>query len=147
MADMMTQSQRRKNMQAIKSISELESIVTKSLWRKGYRFRRNTKKLFGSPDISIEKYKVVIFIDSCFWHQCPIHSTLPKSNIDYWTKKLERNVKRDEEVNEYYLHKGWHIKRVWECNIKNDLENIIVDLIEFIDAAKKRKKRDHNRSL
>lgn len=136
MADMMTPEQRRKNMQAIRSISKLESIVSKELWNKGYRFRRNTKDLFGKPDISIKKYKIVIFIDSCFWHQCPIHGNMPKTNVEYWKPKLERNVERDKEVDEYYKQKGWNIKRIWEHEVKKDLEKVVIEVAEFIDKAR-----------
>jgi len=137
MADMMTPEQRRKNMQAIRSISKLESIVSKELWNKGYRFRRNTKDLFGKPDISIKKYKIVIFIDSCFWHQCPIHGNMPKTNVEYWKPKLERNVERDKEVDEYYKLKGWTIKRIWEHDVKNNFEKTIDQICALIDKNKK----------
>lgn len=137
MADMMTPEQRRKNMQAIRSVSKLESIVSRELWHKGYRFRRNTKDLFGKPDISIKKYKIVIFIDSCFWHQCPIHGNMPKTNMEYWKPKLERNIERDKEVDEYYRDKEWNIKRIWEHEIKSDFENVIQDLGGFIESIKK----------
>lgn len=73
MPDIMTPEQRRKTMSSIRAVSKLESIVASELWKKGYRFRRNTRKMMGTPDISIKKYKIVIFIDFCFWHQCPIH--------------------------------------------------------------------------
>ena len=136
MADMMTLEQRRKNMQAIRSISQLESIVSKELWNKGYRFRRNTKDLFGKPDISIKKYKIVIFIDSCFWHQCPIHGNMPKTNVEYWKPKLERNVERDKEVDEYYKQKGWNIKRIWEHEVKKDLEKVVMEVAKIIDKAR-----------
>lgn len=136
MADMMTPEQRRKNMQAIRSISKLESIVSKELWNKGYRFRRNTKDLFGKPDISIKKYKIVIFIDSCFWHQCPIHGNMPKTNVEYWKPKLERNVERDKEVDEYYKQKGWNIKRIWEHEVKKDLEKVVMEVAKIIDKAR-----------
>lgn len=137
MADMMTQEQRRKNMQAIRSVSKLESIVSKELWNKGYRFRRNTKDLFGKPDISIKKYKIVIFIDSCFWHQCPIHGNMPKTNVDFWKSKLTRNIERDREIDEYYKENEWYIKRIWEHEIKNNIETVIQDLSNFIDIQKK----------
>ncbi|MFY2253200.1 very short patch repair endonuclease [Priestia megaterium] len=135
MTDMMTKEQRRKNMQAIKSISKLEGIVSNELWKKGFRFRRNTKDLFGKPDISIKKYKIVIFIDSCFWHQCPIHGNIPKTNLEYWKKKLTRNQNRDKEVDVYYKKNGWHLKRVWEHEVKNDLDSVIEELTEFIRQA------------
>ncbi|WP_026691882.1 very short patch repair endonuclease [Peribacillus kribbensis] len=136
MTDVMTKDQRRKNMQAIKSISKLEGIVSRELWKRGLRYRRNTK-LFGKPDISITKYKVVIFIDSCFWHCCPIHGNTPKNNSEFWKNKLGRNVERDKEVNLYYLEKDWHLKRVWEHEIKQDLDEVVNDIIQFISEAKK----------
>jgi DNA mismatch endonuclease, patch repair protein len=132
----MTKEQRRNNMKAIKSVSKLEDVVSRQLWKKGFRFRRNAKNLFGKPDISIKKYKVVIFIDSCFWHQCPIHGNLPKSNSSFWKKKLERNVERDKEVNSYYKGKGWKINRVWEHEIKDDLGKVVEELVSFITSAK-----------
>ena len=70
MADKITPQQRRKNMQAIHSTSNLEDFVAKELWKKNIRYRRNVKNLYGRPDIAIKKYKLVIFIDSCFWHNC-----------------------------------------------------------------------------
>ena len=137
MADNMTPEQRRKNMVAIKSVSKLESIVASELWRQGYRFRRNTKDMYGKPDISIKKYKIVIFIDSCFWHQCPLHGNMPKSNVEFWEKKLARNIERDEEVNDYYKSKDWNIKRIWEHEVKQDLDKVIKELTEFIEVTKR----------
>ncbi|GAB2553075.1 very short patch repair endonuclease [Gracilibacillus alcaliphilus] len=136
MADNLTAEQRRKNMQAIRSQSKLEEIVTKELWNRGIRFRRNVKDLKGKPDIAIKKYKLVIFIDSCFWHVCPIHANIPKSNETYWKEKLSRNQKRDKEVTEYYLEKEWNIKRIWEHEIKNDFDKVIFELEEFINKVK-----------
>lgn len=134
---MFTKEQRRKNMQAIRSQSKLENLVSKELWNRGIRFRKNVKSLFGKPDIAIQKYKIVIFIDSCFWHSCPLHGNKPKSNEDYWTKKLKRNTERDIEVNTYYNQKGWHLLRVWEHEIKKDLTGTINRLVGFIDGVKK----------
>lgn len=139
MADIMTPEQRKNNMRAIKAVSKIETIVAKELWKNGIRYRRNNKKLFGKPDISIQKYKIVIFIDSCFWHQCPLHATMPKSNVEFWKKKLERNVERDKEVNEYYLQNKWRIKRIWEHEIKNDLFKVVDELMFFIEDSKKLK--------
>jgi DNA mismatch endonuclease (patch repair protein) len=136
MTDTVSKEQRRKNMQAIKSRSKLEDKVTKELWHSGIRFRKNVKKLYGNPDIAIQKYKIVIFIDSCFWHACPLHGNKPKSNQEYWNKKLSRNKKRDNEVNEYYRKNGWHIKRVWEHEIKKSLEEVINNLIDFVESSK-----------
>ena len=137
MADMMSKKQRSRNMKAIKSVSQLEQIVSSELWKCGIRFRRNTESLFGRPDISIKKYRVVIFIDSCFWHQCPVHGNMPKTNIDYWHAKLKRNVERDQEVNLHYENNNWFIKRVWEHEIKNNFSETINELITFIQKAKR----------
>ncbi|OIR59889.1 very short patch repair endonuclease [Bacillus sp. FMQ74] len=136
MADKHTKEQRRKNMQAIKSQSKLEDIATAELWRRGMRFRRNVKSLFGKPDIAIKKYKIVVFIDSCFWHGCDIHGNMPKSNKEYWEAKLKRNKVRDSEVTSYYKEKGWNILRIWEHEFKKDF-NMAIDKIEkFIKETK-----------
>ncbi|WP_311775219.1 very short patch repair endonuclease [Alkalihalobacillus sp. TS-13] len=137
MGDLVSKEQRRKNMKAIRSQSKLENRVSRALWKRGVRFRKNDKSLFGKPDISIKKYKVVIFIDSCFWHACERHGNMPKTNQEYWSEKLERNKNRDIEVNEYYKNNHWHIKRVWEHEIKENLEKVVNNLVDFIEYAKK----------
>lgn len=135
MADTHTKDQRIKNMKAIKSQSQLENKVSMALWHRGFRFRKNTK-LFGKPDITIQKYKIVIFIDSCFWHVCPEHSNIPKSNQDYWIKKLNRNQERDREVNKYYIENGWSILRIWEHELKRDFDGTIEKISSFINKVK-----------
>ncbi|MEH6948048.1 very short patch repair endonuclease [Bacillus sp. JJ634] len=140
MADNMSKESRTKTMKAIRSQSRLENHFTKELWRRGYRFRKNVNSLFGKPDLSIQKYRIVIFIDSCFWHVCPIHNNKPKSNQEYWNKKLSRNQQRDIEVNNYYIEKGWHIKRIWEHDIKQDLCAVVDDVANFIDKIKNQNK-------
>lgn len=135
---MMSKEQRRKNMQAIRSQSRLENQVSRELWRRGVRFRKNDKTLFGNPDISIKKYKIVIFIDSCFWHGCEDHGNRPKSNQDYWDKKLARNRARDIEVTDYYKENNWHIKRMWEHEIKMDFEKAVDELAVFIQRSKRK---------
>jgi DNA mismatch endonuclease, patch repair protein len=136
MTDNLTKEQRKKNMRAIKSQSALENRVTKELWGMGFRFRKNAK-LFGKPDISIKKYKIVIFIDSCFWHCCPIHGNMPKSNKEYWEKKLKRNKNRDIEVNSIYKEKGWNILRIWEHELKENFIQVMNQITEFIRENKK----------
>ncbi|WP_461672593.1 very short patch repair endonuclease [Priestia megaterium] len=136
MADIMSKEQRRKNMQAIRSQSKLENRISRELWKRGVRFRKNDKSLFGKPDISIKKYKVAIFIDSCFWHVCEIHGNKPKSNQDYWNKKLDRNKNRDAEVNLHYKQNGWYVKRIWEHDIKADLQSTVDEIVAFIEDAK-----------
>lgn len=136
MADIMTKEQRSKTMGAIRAQSKLENIFTKALWKEGLRFRKNVRKLRGTPDIVIQKYKVVIFVDSCFWHGCPLHFKRPKSNQEFWDKKIARNRERDKEVDEYYIVKGWNLKRIWEHEIRSDINNIVEETISFINTAK-----------
>lgn len=137
MTDMFSKEQRSKNMKAIRSKgTSLENIITKELWRKGFRFRKNVRKLMGNPDIAIQKYKTVIFLDSCFWHSCPTHGNKPRSNVDYWEKKLIRNIERDRIVTKYYEEKGWNILRVWEHEVKNDLEGTVEKITNFILKSK-----------
>lgn len=133
--DNLTQEQRKKNMQAIKSRNtKIEKTVCKALWHKGIRFRKNVKELPGKPDIAIKKYKIVIFLDSCFWHKCPLHFRRPKSNNSYWDNKIEKNVIHDLEINEYYIKNKWNIFRIWEHQIKtnNQKNKSINEIIEFI---------------
>ncbi|HBB29535.1 MAG TPA: very short patch repair endonuclease [Clostridiales bacterium] len=144
MTDKITPEQRRKIMQAVKSKSKLEDIIAKELWKRNIRYRRNVKSLFGKPDIAIKKYKVVIFVDACFWHGCSLHGAIPKSNIDFWKAKLDRNKKRDSIVNSFYKENGWYIFRVWEHDIKEDFELTMERIINFIDVARANY-RDHSK--
>jgi len=137
MVDTISQEQRRRNMQSIRSQSKLENRVSRELWKRGVRFRKNDKSLMGKPDISIKKYKIAIFIDSCFWHACELHGNRPKSNQEYWDKKLARNKNRDIEVNEYYKKRNWHLVRIWEHEIKENLDEVVNRLVGSIEKAKK----------
>lgn len=132
MTDRITREQRSQVMKSIKAQSILENEVSKALWHKGVRFRKNVRSLFGNPDISIKKYKIVIFIDSCFWHACPIHGNIPKSNTDFWSDKLKRNKERDLEVNAYYKDKGWSVIRIWEHELKDDFDGVIERIYQII---------------
>lgn len=135
--DNLTKEQRKKNMCAIRSTNtKMENIISSELWNKGIRFRKNVKSLPGRPDIAIKKYKIVIFLDSCFWHKCPIHYKEPKSNKEYWLPKIERNISRDKEINEYYQSKKWNIMRIWEHEVKKELPETVEKIIEFISRSK-----------
>lgn len=140
MSDIVSKETRSKMMSSIKSVSKLENRVASSLWRKGLRFRRNTKGLMGRPDISIKKYKIVIFIDSCFWHGCSIHANKPKNNAEFWANKLEGNKRRDQAVNEFYSNNDWNILRVWEHEFKTDYDNTINNIYKYIVHARRRKR-------
>lgn len=141
MSDRITSEQRSKIMSKIRAKSHLEDMVARELFRRGVRYRRNNRRLLGTPDISIAKYKIVIFIDSCFWHSCPIHGTRPKSNVEFWNKKLNRNTEKDMEVNSFYISNDWNILRVWEHDIRNNFEETIDMIVNFINKTKVNNRR------
>ena len=108
------------NMSRIRSTHSMpEEIVRKYLFSKGFRYRKNVKKLPGCPDIVLPKYKTVIFVNGCFWHKhdCP-RFVWPSSNQDYWIPKIQRNIERDRLNAAELQKKGWHIITVWECELK-----------------------------
>ncbi len=111
------------NMSRIRSKNNKpEELVRKYLFSKGFRYRKNVKALPGCPDIVLPKYKTVIFINGCFWHMhegCPFF-VWPKSNEEYWTKKLIRNKERDYENQEKLKQMGWKVIIVWECELKKE---------------------------
>lgn len=121
MTDLMTPEQRHRCMAAIKGKdTRPEMLVRKYLFSKGLRYRVNDKKLPGSPDIVLKKYKTVIFIDGCFWHAhkgCKYYK-MPKTNVDFWRAKIARNIARDYVNNVDLELAGWKVIRVWECDVK-----------------------------
>lgn len=136
MGERISKEQRSKNMKAIKSVSKLENEISKALWKNQIRYRRNVNSLYGKPDFAIKKYKTVIFIDSCFWHRCPLHGNMPQNNKDYWEQKLNRNITRDKEVTKYYVDKEWNILRLWEHEFKEDFDGAIQKIVVFINEQK-----------
>jgi DNA mismatch endonuclease (patch repair protein) len=108
-----------------------EKIVRSLLHKMGFRFRHHAKNLPGTPDIVLPKYKTVIFVHGCFWHQHPgcKRSFSPKSNSDLWSEKLRRNVVRDREVSESLQNMGWKVLTVWECELKKS-EELIHKLVD-----------------
>lgn len=118
----MTPEQRSRCMAAIKGKdTKPEMIVRKYLFSRGMRFRVQVRKLPGTPDIVLPKYKTAIFVNGCFWHGhegCK-YFRLPKSNVEFWKEKIERNIERDRESMQALLDLGWKIIRVWECELRN----------------------------
>lgn len=89
------------------------------LFRHGFRFRVNDKRLVGKPDIVLPKYNTVIFINGCFWHahQGCKYFVLPKTNRLFWEEKLRKNRERDQKVCARLLEMGYHVLVVWECEL------------------------------
>ena len=121
MADIKTNEERSRNMAAIKGKdTKPEMIVRKYLFSRGLRYRVNSRKLPGSPDIVLKKYRTVVFVDGCFWHGhegCK-YFRIPKSNVDFWRHKIAMNIARDYANNVDLELAGWKVIRVWECEIR-----------------------------
>ena len=118
--DDLTPEQRRKNMQHIRSTNTRpEEIVRKYFFSQGLRYRKNDKRFLGKPDLFFPKYKTAVFVNGCFWHTHDCGRFVwPKSNQEYWEKKIFRNVERDNENYAALQEEGWKVIIVWECELK-----------------------------
>lgn len=139
--DNLTKAQRKKNMQNIKSKdTEIEVLLRKALWKKGYRFRKNYSKLPGKPDIAFTRYKIAIFCDGEFFHGKDWEILKPKleksNNSEYWIKKIDRNRKHDHEIDQKLLFLGWTVIRFWGKDIKKNLEECVQVVEETLFEAK-----------
>ena len=135
--DNLTKEQRRKNMQHIRSKdTSIEVKLRKALWHRGYRYRKNDKRLPGKPDIALTKYKIAIFCDSEFFHGKDWEVLKPRlergDNSQYWISKITRNRERDEEVNKKLLFEGWTVIRFWGDEIKKHVDECVKVVEEAI---------------
>ena len=123
MSDFLSKEERSIRMSRIRSAStKPEVTLRRALWHLGFRYRVNDKRLPGSPDIVLPKYRTVIFVHGCFWHghkDCKNY-TVPKTNTDFWTAKIARNQQRDQDTWRQLEAKGWSVIIVWECELKKD---------------------------
>lgn len=101
-----------------------ETLLGKALFARGHRYRKNNKTVFGKPDLTFKKLKLAIFVDGEFWHgkDWEIRKHAIKSNTDYWYPKIERNMRRDKEVNEKLLNEGWTVLRFWDKEVMKELK-------------------------
>ncbi len=110
-----------------------EVLVRKALFKKGLRFRLQRRDLPGRPDIFVLRYKVVVFVNGCFWHQhgCSM-TTRPKSRSAFWNEKFDRNVARDVKTLRELSLQGFRVAVVWECSLKKGPERTVERLWNFI---------------
>jgi DNA mismatch endonuclease (patch repair protein) len=110
-------------MSRIRSSGSKPELVLRAVVRRasgGLSLRYNYSGLPGSPDIVVFSLKLAIFMEGCFWHGCPEHGRVPKSNVDFWRKKLARNKRRDRRNRALLRELGWTVWRVWEHDLKPD---------------------------
>lgn len=109
-----------------------ELVVRKFLHARGLRYRLHDRRLPGIPDLVFPKYRTVVFVHGCFWHQhaaCK-YATKPKSNVEFWQEKLNANVVRDSRIANLLRNAGWRIFYVWECNTGPDrLHQLLGDIL------------------
>jgi len=132
--DDLTPEQRKKNMRAIRSKdTTIELALRKALWKQGIHYRKNYK-----PDIVITKYRIAVFCDSDFWHgyDWENRKSRIKSNQEYWIPKIERNMKRDQEVTSALVEQGWIVLRFWEHTIRKELQQCVDDVQEAVEIRK-----------
>lgn len=129
--DKLSPEQRHKTMAAIRGKdTKPEWVVRRGLWSRGFRYRLNSPKLPGHPDIVLRKYRTCIFVNGCFWHghdvkiensKLKIENSecckIPKSNREFWVAKIRRNQERDVEEQKALAKMGWHCITIWECEL------------------------------
>lgn len=135
MADSLSPEKRSWNMSRIKGKdTSIEVRVRKYLFSQGFRYRKHVSTLPGKPDIVLQKYHAVVFVNGCFWHRhtgCR-KAYMPKSRVDFWQEKFERNVQNDSLHRKELINAGWRVFTVWECEVKKYFENTMNSLITQI---------------
>lgn len=108
-----------------------ETMLAKALWHSGYRYRLNYKKLPGSPDIAIVKFKIAIFVDGEFWHgkDWENHKTKIKTNKEYWAEKINENIARDKKNDLLLQSMNWTVFHFWEKDVLKNLEDCLLMVI------------------
>ena len=131
-------------MQAVKSHgSKIELALLKELWKRGYRYRKNDKTVFGKPDLTFKNIKLAIFVDSEFWHgkNWTERKHDHKSNQEFWHTKIERNISRDKELNEHLTKNGWNVLRFWGNQVTKNMLLCLSEIEQEIQARKDEIKR------
>ena len=124
--------------------TKAEVLLRKTLWHLGFRYRKNYRKLPGTPDIALTRQRIAIFVDGDFWHArdyCKHPGERITTRKKYWRKKLSRNVERDKEVNDALTQEGWLVLRFWESDIQKKLEACVETVLAYASPRAPRKKR------
>lgn len=140
MVDVVPRNKRSQMMAGIKGKNtKPEILIRKELFKLGYRYRINSNRLPGKPDIVLPKYNAIIFIHGCFWHHhdCKLFKW-PKSNSQFWKNKILANVERDNIQIRKLLGMGWKVLLVWECSIKgkneNEISNVVLKITKWLNG-------------
>jgi len=139
MADTFTVEERSLIMRKVKSSRNLSTegkLIGLFRDRSVKGWRRNWK-LFGKPDFVFPRLKIAVFVDGCFWHGHQCRNVSPRNNQEYWTRKIQRNIKRDRLVNKTLVAAGWSVFRIRECELKKGDVLSVRKLIAAIRAQQR----------
>ena len=130
--DKLSAEQRHKNMAAIRGKdTKPEMIVRKGLWSRGFRYRLNSPRLPGHPDLVLRKYRTCIFVNGCFWHGHEGCCRIPNTNREFWEAKIKRNQESDIETQKRLAEMGWHCITSWECELRPSKREQILKSLAF----------------
>lgn len=142
--DNLTKKQRRKTMQRIRSKGTIpERLIEKELRKRKIYFASHVTSIIGRPDIVFRRKKLIVFVDSDFWHGNSKRFIMPKTNVEYWLKKIECNKKRDKKVNLILKKSGWRVLRLWEYDIKHNLDKCINRILNRLVEEKRTDNMGH----
>tara|TARA_B100000315_G_C14348034_1_gene482693 strand:+ start:107 stop:487 length:381 start_codon:yes stop_codon:yes gene_type:complete len=110
-----------------------ELLLRSTLHRAGHRYRIHYSKLPGKPDIAFPSKKLAVFVDGCYWHGCPRCYKEPKTNTEFWRKKILKNKERGSNVNKEIILKGWAVIRVWEHEVIKNMNEVISSINSKLD--------------
>jgi DNA mismatch endonuclease (patch repair protein) len=134
--DDLSKADRHKNMQNIRSKNTIpELLIMDELKRRKIYFAKHVDKIIGKPDIVFRRKKVIVFIDSDFWHCNPAKFIMPTTNVEYWEEKFKRNKTMDKLVNKTLKKDGWKVIRIWESAIKKDKNKAVNKILENIEKV------------
>lgn len=143
MADVVTRKKRSEMMAGIRGKdTRPELFIRKRLHARGFRYRLHDKKIPGKPDMVFARYKAIIFVHGCFWHRHDCHLfKWPKTRQDFWTKKINGNLKRDKDNIVRLKDAGWRVLVVWECALKGkhrlDPDSLMKRIVLWLDSGRK----------
>jgi DNA mismatch endonuclease, patch repair protein len=112
-----------------------ELLLRRALWKLGHRYRLDARTPCGSPDVVFTRQRVAVFVDGCFWHGCPEHYVRPRSRNYFWDAKLKENVERDRSQTLQLERAGWHVIRVWEHAVFEDLEKSAATVVRVLESG------------
>ena len=115
----------------------VEITLRRLIWGKGFRYRKNHRVMGIKVDLAFPRYRIVVFIDGCFWHGCPAHYSVPKTRREFWAEKIRANVDRDRRQTMNLEDQGWKVIRVWEHKVNLVPESVAQEIIDIIRSGRK----------